>query len=75
MPVQRENLLFVEQESCLFNKGLLTKVQDLSIETMRVTGTLSPHLRCKLNAVKLNVTELGAIAIFNKGLLQSDRTN
>ncbi|MEG4203936.1 hypothetical protein QUA20_08395 [Microcoleus sp. Pol7_A1] len=50
-------------------------VQDLSIETMRVIGTLSPRLRCKLNAVKLNVMELGAIAIFNKGLLQSDRTN
>ncbi|NQE38278.1 hypothetical protein E5S67_06063 [Microcoleus sp. IPMA8] len=50
-------------------------VQYLIIENIRLIGTLSPHLRCKLNAVKLNVTELGAIAIFNKGLLQSDRTN
>jgi len=58
-------------------------VQDLSIETIRVIGTLSPRLRCKLNGVKLNIMELGAIntgiaslhAIFNKGLLQSDRTH
>ncbi len=35
-------------------------VQDLSIETMSVTGTLSPRLRCKLNAVNLKVIELGA---------------
>ncbi|MEG4342880.1 hypothetical protein QUB70_06240 [Microcoleus sp. A003_D6] len=55
MPVPQENLLFVEQASCLFKPGLLTMVQYLCIETMRVTGTLSPRLRCKLNAVKLNV--------------------
>jgi hypothetical protein len=55
MPVPQENLLFVEQASCLFKKGLLTMVQDLSVETMRVIGTLSPRLRCKLNAVQLNV--------------------
>src|SRR4028118_380042 len=36
MPVPQENLLFVEQASCRFKKGLLTMVQDLSIETMRV---------------------------------------
>ncbi|MEG4365578.1 hypothetical protein QUB09_28210, partial [Microcoleus sp. C2C6] len=33
--MKRENLLFVEQASCLFKKGLLTMVQELSIETMR----------------------------------------
>ena len=44
----------------LFKKGLLTMVQDLSIETMRVIGTLTPRLRCKLNPVQLNVMELGA---------------
>ena len=82
MPVPQENLLFVEQASCLFKKGLLTMVQDLSIETMRVIGTLSPRLRCKLNAVQLNVMELGAIpygiaslhAIFSNGLLESHTT-
>ncbi len=81
--LSQENLLFVEQASCLFKKRLWTMVQDLSIETMRVIGTLSPRLRCKLKAVKLNVMELGAIksgiaslhAIFNKGILQSDRTH
>ena len=36
-------------------------VQDLSIETMPVIGTLIPRLRCKLNAVQVNVLELGAI--------------
>jgi hypothetical protein len=36
-------------------------VQDVSIETIRVIGTLTPRLRCKLNAVQLNVMELRAI--------------
>jgi len=36
---------------------------DISIETMRVIGTLTPRFRCKLNAVQLNVMELGAIKI------------
>ncbi|MEG3904560.1 hypothetical protein QT987_21540 [Microcoleus sp. SVA1B4] len=31
MPVPQENLLFVEQASCLFLKSLLTVVQHLSI--------------------------------------------
>jgi hypothetical protein len=31
MPVKRENILFVEQASCLFIKGLLTMVQHLRI--------------------------------------------
>ena len=82
MPTPQENLLFVEQASCLFKKGLLTMVQDLSIETMRVIGTLTPRLRCKLNAVQLNVMELGAIpcgiallhAILSKGLLERHTT-
>jgi hypothetical protein len=82
MPVPQENLLFVEQASCLFKKGLLTMVQDLSIETMRVIGTLTPRLRCKLNPVQLNVMELGAIksgiaslhAIFSNGLLERRTT-
>ncbi|WP_445247212.1 hypothetical protein, partial [Microcoleus sp. OTE_8_concoct_300] len=42
-------------------KRIMTMVQDLSIETMRVIGTLTPRLRCKLNPVQLNVMELGAI--------------
>ena len=57
-------------------------VQDLSIETMRVIGTLTPRLRCKLNPVQLNVMELGAIksgiaslhAIFSNGLLERRTT-
>ena len=72
----------MEQASCLFKQGLLTMVQDLSMETMRVIGTLSPHLRCKLNAVQLNVMQLGAIknpiaslhAIFSNGLLERHTT-
>jgi hypothetical protein len=82
MPVPQENLLFVEQASCLFKKGLLTMVQDLNIETMRVIGTLTPRLRCKLNPVQLNVMELGVIksgiaslqAIFCNGLLEMHTT-
>ena len=74
MPVPQQNLLFVEQASCLFKKGLLTMVQDLSIETMRVIGTLTPRLRCRLNAVQLNVMQLGAMAIFSNGLLQRHTT-
>jgi hypothetical protein len=34
MPVPQENLLFVEQASCLFKKGLLTMVQDLRKSTI-----------------------------------------
>ena len=57
-------------------------VQDLSIETRRVIGTLTPCLRRKLNAVQLNVMELGAIpwgiaslhAIFSNGLLERHTT-
>jgi len=80
--ISQENLLFVEQASCLFKKGLLTMVQDLSLETMRVIGTLTPRLRCKLNPVQLNVMELGAIkspiaslhAIFRNSLLERHTT-
>jgi len=82
MPVPQENLLFVEQASCLFHKGLLTMVQELSIEAMGVIGTLTPRLRCRLNAVQLNVMELGAIpygiaslhAIFSNGFLERHTT-
>ena len=57
-------------------------VQNLSIETMRVISTLSPRLRCKLNAVQLNLMELGAIkipiaslhAIFSNILLERHTT-
>ena len=57
-------------------------VQELSIETMRVIGTLTPPQRCKLNPVQLNVMELGAIksriaslqAIFSDGLLERHTT-
>jgi hypothetical protein len=57
-------------------------VQDVCIETMRVIGTLTPRLRCKLNAVQLNVIELGAIkspiaslhGIFSKGLWERHKT-
>ena len=57
-------------------------VQDVCIETMGVIGTLTPRLRCKLNAVQLNVMELGAIpygiaslhAIFSNGLLERHTT-
>jgi hypothetical protein len=74
--------ILAEQAGCLFKKGLLTMVQDLSIETMRVIGTLTPRLRCKLNPVQLNVMELGAIksgiaslhAIFSNGLLERHTT-
>ena len=57
-------------------------VQELCIETMVAIGTLTPRLRCKLNAVQLNVMELGAIkspiaslhAIFSNGLLERHTT-
>ena len=57
-------------------------VQDLSIETMRVIGTPTSPLRCKLNSVQLSVMELGAIkspiaslhAIFSKALLEKHTT-
>ena len=57
-------------------------VQDLCIETMRAIGTLTPRLRCKLNAVQVNVMELGAIkrgiaslhAIFSNILLERHTT-
>ncbi|MEG3931477.1 MULTISPECIES: hypothetical protein [unclassified Microcoleus] len=35
MPVPQENSLFVEQASCLFIKGLLTMVQDVSFNRMQ----------------------------------------
>ena len=40
MPVPQENLLFVEQASCLFKKGLLTMVQDLRLPTVSCSTTL-----------------------------------
>jgi len=40
MPVPQENLLFVEQASCLFKKGLLTMVQDLTLPTVSCSTTL-----------------------------------
>jgi len=82
MPVPQRGDFLVEQASCLFKQGLLTMVQDLSIETMRVISTLTPRLRCRLNAVQLNVMELGAIkspiaslhAIFSNGLWERHTT-
>ncbi|MEG4345799.1 hypothetical protein QUB70_21340 [Microcoleus sp. A003_D6] len=41
MPVPQENLLFVEQASCLFKKGLLTMVQYLSKPTSQPTANYS----------------------------------
>jgi len=52
MPVPQENLLFVEQASCLFKKGLLTMVQDLP-GTTRGTVKLSKLGSCNRPLAKV----------------------